>query len=519
MSSPENETGDQRAVSDGHVVFDERAVSDGQDGAGFGAMLQYYRGRAGLTQTQLAGFSTISVRAIRDLELGRVQRPRRVTVRLLADALRLSDERRAMLEAAAGRSPADAVGTAGRSTPVRGLPAPPLATAGPFLGREHEVRTLIELLAAGRDRLAAVVGLGGVGKTRLALAVAHELNARLGMPVLWLAADRREPGRAPAAHPVQPAQPWLRELLAEPDGAVDDLAAFIGDRPFLLVLDGQRPEAGRPDADPRTAGARAHLLSAEAQLTLLARCQKLRIVSTARTTEASASSLLGQRTLRLSPLPVGEGADFGGRVDFTDGVDGDSPGAAARLVLWHMRQLRPNWNATARDSAAIRALCRSLDAIPLALESAAAWSLVLPPTRLAAIAGSDPFAVTAAPSDRTRMRSDPVRSALTEAVAALTPQARGVLSLVSRWEQPWSLDQVTARSGYGFEDVSYAAHALLVHDLIRPEGADLDDTSGSFTVLNLVRHLLRAPAQPSVSAYLRPVGRVASAPANALTKR
>ncbi|MEU0991527.1 helix-turn-helix domain-containing protein, partial [Streptomyces sp. NPDC005953] len=54
-----------------------------------GALIRAHRLRIGLTQRELADLSTISVRAIRDLEHGRATRPRTDTVRLMADALRL----------------------------------------------------------------------------------------------------------------------------------------------------------------------------------------------------------------------------------------------------------------------------------------------------------------------------------------------------------------------------------------------------------------------------------------------
>jgi len=498
----------------------------------FGALLQYYRRRTGLTQTQLADFSTISVRAIRDLEAGRARRPRRDTVRLLADALRLSDERRSTLEAAAGRGTADPAvrspeAATATATATAFAFAPPLAAGGPLLGREDETRLLYELLAAGQDRLIAVVGLSGVGKSRLTLAVAQALHSRLGIPVLWLDAERRQAGGSRPIQSDQAAQPWLRELLENPDDAVNDLAAFIGDRPFLLVLDGQRPGLGRPiSGTPRAAAAREPLLGADAQLTLLARCPKLRIVSTLRTADVSASSLLGQRTLRLSPLVASESTED--HRNLLPGAEpADSLTAAARLLLWHMRQSRPHWQATQRDYDSISTLSRSLDGIPLALESAAAWSLVLAPARLAVIAGRDPFALTAPPTDRTHTRLDPVRAGLTDAIAALTPPAKRVLSLVSRWPQPWTLDQVAARSGYGFGEVSRAAHALLVHDLIRaaqPEGDDTpgDDTPEAFAVLHLVRHLVRGPGQQQLAgSYVRPIGFTAQAvtPVSALMRR
>ncbi|KIX79154.1 hypothetical protein SF23_02370, partial [Streptomyces sp. MBRL 10] len=71
--------------------------------AGFGELLRVRRERVGLTQQVLADHATLSVRAIRDMESGRVQRPRQETVRLLADALRLEGHSRSNFEAAARR--------------------------------------------------------------------------------------------------------------------------------------------------------------------------------------------------------------------------------------------------------------------------------------------------------------------------------------------------------------------------------------------------------------------------------
>ncbi|MEJ8641449.1 helix-turn-helix transcriptional regulator [Streptomyces sp. MS1.HAVA.3] len=71
-----------------------------QSTAGFGELLRIRRERVGLTQQVLADHATLSVRAIRDMESGRVQRPRQETVRLLADALRLEGPNRSNFEAA-----------------------------------------------------------------------------------------------------------------------------------------------------------------------------------------------------------------------------------------------------------------------------------------------------------------------------------------------------------------------------------------------------------------------------------
>src|SRR5215472_3698131 len=67
----------------------------------FGALLKRKRLARGLTQEALAERAGLSTRAISDLERGVNSAPRRETMRLLADALQLSDDERAYLEASA----------------------------------------------------------------------------------------------------------------------------------------------------------------------------------------------------------------------------------------------------------------------------------------------------------------------------------------------------------------------------------------------------------------------------------
>ncbi|MFI7672440.1 multiprotein-bridging factor 1 family protein [Actinophytocola sp. NPDC049390] len=67
----------------------------------FSELMRSHRRDLGATQRQLAARSTVSVRAIRDLERGRVSRPRRDTVRLIAAGLGLSGQARTEFERAA----------------------------------------------------------------------------------------------------------------------------------------------------------------------------------------------------------------------------------------------------------------------------------------------------------------------------------------------------------------------------------------------------------------------------------
>src|SRR5262245_547864 len=88
----------------------EQPVNVSPPPASFGALLRARRHRACLSQEQLAARAELSERTVRNLEAGRVQSPRAGTVRLLADALQLSEpERASWLEAAPDGQPGTAV--------------------------------------------------------------------------------------------------------------------------------------------------------------------------------------------------------------------------------------------------------------------------------------------------------------------------------------------------------------------------------------------------------------------------
>src|SRR5262245_45788870 len=135
----------------------------------FGNLLRRHRRAVGLTQQGLAERASISEDTISNIERGVPHVPRKDTLELLTDALRLMPEDRVAFFAAA-RTARDEQMTAARHSslflengPLSRVPLPPT----PLVGREREFATARDLLLGDTVRLLTITGVGGVGKTRL----------------------------------------------------------------------------------------------------------------------------------------------------------------------------------------------------------------------------------------------------------------------------------------------------------------------------------------------------------------
>ena len=133
---------------------------------GFGARLRQFREAAALTQEELAARAGLTVKAVGALERGERRWPYPHTVRSLADALQLDPD--GAVDTGRGGPAADR-GRRARPRPVSPSRRPPM------VGRQAQLDEVLELVRSRRTRLVTLTGPGGVGKTRLALAVAAEL--------------------------------------------------------------------------------------------------------------------------------------------------------------------------------------------------------------------------------------------------------------------------------------------------------------------------------------------------------
>jgi predicted ATPase/DNA-binding XRE family transcriptional regulator len=407
----------------------------------FGDVLRQFRLAAALSQEELAERGGLSARAISDLERGVRREPRPETLRLLADALNLSGPDRDRLIAAAHGGPEPPAPSA------RPASLPHLPTT--LIGRDAERAAIADLLTRPEVRLVTLTGMGGIGKTHLAVTAAQDLAGAFQDGVVFV-------DLAPLNDPDMVLSQIARilNIRAGPGQSfLTAITAATAERHLLLVLDNlEQVLAAAPEI--------AQLLAASSQLTILA-------------TSREALRLRGEREWPLHPLAL---PDITGASDVSET---ELP-AAMQLFTTRAEASDPHFRLTPDNTQAVAAICRQVDGIPLAIELAAACVKLLPPATLTArLTQRLPLLTGGARDAPARQRT--LRDALAWSYDLLPPPEQRLFRQLGVFVGGWTLEAAAAVVDFDGESGLLAGlGSLLDKSLVRRDTATAEPRFGLF---------------------------------------
>ncbi|MBN1250351.1 MAG: AAA family ATPase [Anaerolineae bacterium] len=295
--------------------------------------------------------------------------------RVLADELGAEPEPETEMLVArirAGKAPVTAVEPPAPPEPRAPKPAAipsnlPAATM-PCVGRRREIAELSEMLVGGQCRLITLLGPGGIGKTRLALAAAEQLMAAgdggarhfvdgiFGVPLAGVSTGESLFPTIAATLGLQGAgQPERRGADADDLSARERLLAYLRPRSMLLILDNFE-----------------HLISSAPQITgMLRAAPALAVLVTSR----ARLNVVDECLYPVGSLSLPGEAGLGP----TDPV-----GGAAELFSMIARRQRPDFDVRPDVMGDVIEICRLVDGVPLGILMAASWVAALDPPEIRA---------------------------------------------------------------------------------------------------------------------------------------
>jgi predicted ATPase/DNA-binding winged helix-turn-helix (wHTH) protein len=347
-----------------------------------------------------------------------------------------------------------------------------------LIGRDDELAEVVSLM--GAHRLVTLTGAGGIGKTRLAVAVARELRPNFADGV-WLAqfSSLADPKLVPATVAAAVG------LGLGGEASVQSVAQALAGRRLLLVLDTCE-----------------HVIEIAASMAeaALGVGSELRILATSR----ELLKAEGEWVYRVSPLAV----------PTADVEQGDClEYGAIRLFLERARAADPRFAPNRPPVESIAAICRRLDGIPLAIELAAARAAALGVEGLAARL-DDRFCLLTGGRRTALLRHQTLRATLDWSYELLTEPERVILRRLAVFAGPFSLEAtiaVAVAPETKLAPVVESLASLVAKSLVTTEGGGavaryrLLDTTRAYAIEKLEESGEREPHTRRHAEYCRDV--------------
>lgn len=319
-----------------------------------------------------------------------------------------------------------------------------------FVGRHRELETLQSLLDA--SSLVTLTGVGGAGKTRLAMRAANRYAEREGIDCWFVPLESvQDPHGVPLA--VVRALPLADQSGRDP---LEVVVSALRDTPALLVLDNceQIIDAAAAFTD--------ELLLALPQLTVVA-------------TSRRPLELDGELVYAVPPLS-------------TDAAP-EGPSEAVSLLVARARAADAAFVLAPGDAEAAVELCRSLDGLPLAIELAATRLRTLSISELASGLSSR-FTLLRGGSRSAVERQRTLRAVVDWSYELCSPEQRELWCALATFSGPFDLEAAAAIGGYTMEDIVGPLDELVAQSVV-----EADHETGRFRMLETIRGYGRERAE------------------------
>jgi non-specific serine/threonine protein kinase len=324
-----------------------------------------------------------------------------------------------------------------------------------LIGRDAERAAARACLLEENVALLTLTGPGGVGKTRLAVAVAQELPAQFADGIAWVdLAPLHDPALLPSA---VAAAVGLTPSAGNP--VEEQLAGQLRRRQTLLLLDNCE-----------------HMLDEIGDLVgyLLSHSPALQVLATSR----ARLNVRVEHLLPVEPLPVPASA----KLSLEEGERNE----AVRLFVDRAHAMRPSFTLTEHNAATVAALCRQLDGLPLAIELAAARITMLTPDALLAQL-SHRLHILGGGARDLPPRHQTMAATIAWSYDLLTPDAQDLLRRLAVFAGGFTREAVQAVTAPGARELPETETSLATlvdQNLVR--WTDSDDNS-RFTMLETIR--------------------------------